>query len=90
MCRLPPLHDGRESKIQVGHVPVYDFSYLSQLINTLGRRMNTMIINSLWMHMEKRQYRTIKESIQAAFPAIKMNKHYGYFSEVSITDSTIK
>jgi hypothetical protein len=49
-----------------------------------------MMINSLWMHMEKRQYRTIKESIQAAFPAIKMNKHYGYFSEVSITDSTIK
>jgi hypothetical protein len=29
--------------------------------------MNTMMINSLWMHMEKRQYRAIKESIQAAF-----------------------
>jgi hypothetical protein len=57
-----------EAKIQVGHVPVYDFSYLTQLINTLGRRMNTMMINSLWMHMEKRQYRSIKESIQAAFP----------------------
>jgi hypothetical protein len=57
-----------EAKSQVGHVPVYDFSYLSQLINTLGRRMNTMMINSLWMHMEKRQYRAIKESIQAAFP----------------------
>jgi hypothetical protein len=56
-----------EAKIQVGHVPMYDFSYLIQLINTLGRRMNTMMINSLWMHMEKRQYRAIKESIQAAF-----------------------
>jgi hypothetical protein len=30
--------------------------------------MNTMMINSLWMHMEKRQYRAIKESIQSAFP----------------------
>jgi hypothetical protein len=57
-----------EAKSQVGHVPAYDFSYLTQLINTLGRRMNTMMINSLWMHMEKRQYRAIKESIQSAFP----------------------
>jgi hypothetical protein len=56
-----------EAKIHVGHVPVYDFSYLTQLINTLGRRMNTMMINSLWMHMEKRQYRAIKETIQASF-----------------------
>jgi hypothetical protein len=57
-----------EAKLHVGHVPGYDFSYLLELINTLGRRMKTMMVNSLWMHMEKRQYRTIKESIQAAFP----------------------
>ena len=57
-----------EAKIHVGHVPMYDFSYLSQLINTLGRRMNTMMINSLWMHMEKRQYRAIKDSILSTFP----------------------
>jgi predicted RNA-binding protein YlxR (DUF448 family) len=57
-----------EAKLQVGHVPGYDFSYLLELINTLGRRMKTMMVNSLWMHMEKRQYRAIKESIQAAFP----------------------
>ena len=57
-----------EAKLHVGHVPMYDFSYLQELINTLGRRMKTMMINSLWMHMEKRQYNAIKESIQAAFP----------------------
>ena len=58
-----------EAKILVGHVPVYDFSYLKELINTLHRRMNTMFINSLWMHMEKRQFRAIQPAfIESSLP----------------------
>jgi hypothetical protein len=48
VCRLYMA----EAKNHVGQVPAYDFSYLTQIINSLGRRMKTMMINRLWMHME--------------------------------------
>jgi hypothetical protein len=58
----------KEAKKLVTVVPDYDFKHFGALINQLGRRMKTMTINSLWMHMDTRRYRAINTSLKSLFP----------------------
>ena len=60
--------------------PDYNFKYFGSLLNQLGRRMHTMMMNSLWMHMDKRMYRAIHVSI----------KSFNLFSEKTFTKKELK
>jgi hypothetical protein len=66
----------KEAQILVTKSPDYDFKHFGQLINQLGRRMHTMMINSLWMHMDARRYRAIHTSIKSlmCFPEGSLTK----------------
>lgn len=48
----------------------YDFTYLGQLENQLGRRMHTMVMTSLCRHTNSRRFRAILTSIKATFPTL--------------------
>jgi hypothetical protein len=53
------------------HVPAmstYDFKYLTQTINQLGRRFHTMFMTSLQTHLQTRQKKNVYTFIQTLYP----------------------